>query len=165
MVLCIFATVLSIANYMFCVGQYSFTTRPSSIVYGSGLELASSYIGLDKHQSLEPGHIGQNYTLDNMPLVVGTVDREHPSYVHPDETPHWKSSEGMVIPDRRHILVSEAVSRLPLHSNKLNSCNKMRQLFRYRRLFNSVFSNSVSNFANPQLSSRPLRPSLTRTQL
>ena len=107
--------VLSVANLLFCIGQYNAAKKPSSTVYGSGLELASTFINLDldEYQAPEADHLEQNHTLDNMPLVVGTVDVEHPNAIRPDETPLWKTFQGVVIPHRRHILVSETVSAFP----------------------------------------------------
>ncbi|KLO11087.1 hypothetical protein SCHPADRAFT_488309 [Schizopora paradoxa] len=100
------AVALSIANFIFCIGQFSSATKPSSTLYGSDLEFASTYINIEvnAHET--------NHSLDNMPLVVGTVDLDHPNVVRPDETPHWKSFEGVVIPDRRHILVNETISTI-----------------------------------------------------
>lgn len=106
-VLVAIAIVLSVTNLTFFVGRASSKASTSSDL---DLEFASAYIGLDKLRGFDAATF--NYTIENMPLVVGSVDRDHPNALRPDETPHWWTFQGTVVPDRRHILVTETISTI-----------------------------------------------------
>ncbi len=151
--------VLSIANLTFFIHQYISRASSESTKSDTDLELANAYIGLDKLHAFDPEATTPNYTIENMPLVVGSVDREHPNKVRPDETPHWWTFQGTVVPDRRHIFVNETVSHpIPLKQTDLNYYSRHR----YQRSFNSAPKTSASKPAGRRSPSRPMRPSSTR---
>lgn len=71
--------------------------------------VGNSYIGLEKSVQYKKF----NTTLPdiiNFPLVIGQVDRDKPHDVMADETPYWDSFQGVVIPDKRHVIVKDTVS-------------------------------------------------------
>ncbi|KLO15162.1 hypothetical protein SCHPADRAFT_275654 [Schizopora paradoxa] len=107
--------VLSMANLWFFIHQFGarVSLKPAASSHpDSDLELANAYIGFDKLHSNDSYSSTFNYSIENMPLELGSVDREHPDTVRPDETPQWWTASGLVIPDRRHIFVNETVSTI-----------------------------------------------------
>jgi len=111
-VLTAIAIVLSIVNITFFIHQYIDRGSATSTTSDSELELANAYIGFDKLHVLNPEAATPSYTIENMPLVVGSVDQELSNAVRPDETPHWWTFQGTVVPDRRHIFVNESISTI-----------------------------------------------------
>ncbi|KLO18215.1 hypothetical protein SCHPADRAFT_886311 [Schizopora paradoxa] len=99
--------VLSIVNLTLFIRHYSNKIISTVETPDSDLELANAYIGLDKLYTSV-----LNYTIENMPLAVHSVDREHPNTVRPDETPNWWTFQGTIVPDRRHIFINETISTI-----------------------------------------------------